>query len=70
MNRTKKEKVSMIRQARLERGLTIADVCKIVDVNPGGMSRVERGQMIPGLTVARRLGKLYGLTLDEVYSHL
>jgi transcriptional regulator with XRE-family HTH domain len=39
-----------LQRARLERGLTLADVCKIDNyrtVDPGNLSRIERGIQYP-----------------------
>lgn len=51
-----------LRELRENSGLTLAQV----DVDPGLLSRVERGERDMTMTVARTLAKTYRVSLDKI----
>lgn len=55
----------MIRNARVERGLTAADVAERADVSRGLVHRIEKGEMGSSIGVAFELAAIVGLRLFE-----
>lgn len=55
-----------IRQARIDRGLTLKQVADVVGTDPGNLSRIERGEQFPGRDLARALADHLGLTVEQV----
>lgn len=37
-------------------------------IDPGSLSRIERGKQAPKVPLARKIAKRYGVTLDVVFS--
>jgi transcriptional regulator with XRE-family HTH domain len=50
--------MSKLREARVARNLTLQDVAKAVETDPGNLSRIERGQAA-SKALARRLFEFY-----------
>lgn len=48
-----------LRKARIERGLTLADVAKTVGSDTGNISRIERGRQIPNRELISNLVSLF-----------
>lgn len=46
---------SPLRILRKSQGMTLSYVAKGVDIDPGNLSRIERGQQIASLDIAERL---------------
>ena len=55
----------MIRNARVERGLTIADVAERAGVSRGLVHRIEQGEMGSSIGAAFELAAIVGLRLFE-----
>lgn len=60
--------MNILRTKRAELGLRLKEAAARVRCDPGNLSRIEQGKQTPSLALARRLAKLYGLTLDEVFT--
>ena len=56
-----------LRKHRKEAGLTLSQAGKILKIDTGNLSRIERGKQIPGYATACALANLYGISLDNVY---
>lgn len=56
-----------LRFARTERKRTLISVAAEAGINPGFLSRVERGKRSPSRAVAERLAVVLGLPVDDVY---
>ncbi len=52
----------MLRAVRLAKGLTLRDVAERADVDPGHLSKVERGDKLLGLDSMYRVAVALGLT--------
>lgn len=55
----------MIRNARVERGLTVADVAERADISRGLVHRIEKGEMGSSIGAAFELAAIVGLHLFE-----
>lgn len=55
----------MIRTARVERGLTVADVAERADISRGLVQRIEKGEMGSSIGAAFELAAIVGLRLFE-----
>ncbi len=55
-----------LRQARLDKKLTLAEAGAVCGVTLQAIARYEAGGAIPSLPVAFRLAGLYGLSLDAI----
>lgn len=60
--------MSKLREKRVERGLTLSEAARQIDTNVGNLSRIERGQQFPRPPLAFRLCRLYGLSLEEIFT--
>ena len=60
------EMKSPLRQARESRGLTLKDVANGVSMDPGNLSRVERGEQVPSKEVVEALAKFFGNSVTEL----
>lgn len=49
-----------LRQARKDRGKTLAEVAGEIGIDQGNLSRIERGEQLPSRDLARRLFDYYG----------
>ena len=56
-----------LREKRASRGLTLIALGHILDADPGGLSRIERGQQLPSIALAKKLAAFYGMTLDDIF---
>jgi transcriptional regulator with XRE-family HTH domain len=54
----------LLRQARIERGLGLREAARLLQLDPGYLSRLERGLRRPSVEVADRLGSVMGLVPD------
>lgn len=57
---------SPLRQARESRGLTLKDVANGVSMDPGNLSRVERGEQVPSKEVVEALARFFGNSVTEL----
>jgi transcriptional regulator with XRE-family HTH domain len=44
-------------------------VSSYLNIAPSTLSRIERGLQAPRVPLARKIAKLYGMSLDDVYKH-
>ncbi len=54
-----------LRMAREKRGLTIQQVATLVGIDPGNLSRIERGKQVPSKDLAAKLSQVYGGQVSE-----
>lgn len=57
---------SPLRSLRKSQGMTLSRVAKEVDIDPGNLSRIERGQQIASLDVAERLVRFFSGQINEL----
>lgn len=57
---------SPLKQARLNRELTLQQVADAVDFDTGGLSRIERGQQTPSKRLLEKLVDFFGGEVTEV----
>ncbi|AVV46563.1 helix-turn-helix domain-containing protein [Streptomyces sp. ID05-04B] len=55
-----------LRSAREQHGATLAGISCATGISPSTLSRIETGRRKPTLEVVLRLGKEYGVSLDEL----
>lgn len=55
-----------LRAERKRRGLSIAQVSAAIGIDPGNLSRIERGWQIPGREVAAALADYYQGAINEL----
>jgi len=55
-----------LRLARERRSLTIVQVSASTGVDPGNLSRIERGSQTPSKDVAEKLAKFFGHDVTEI----
>lgn len=55
-----------LRVLRAEQGLTIGDASKEAGVSADTLGLIERGKRAPQVSTLRKLGDLYGVSLDEL----
>lgn len=55
-----------LRQARERRDLTIVQVSTSTGIDPGNLSRIERGCQTPSKGVAEKLAKFFGHEVTEI----
>lgn len=58
---------AVIRQARIDRQLTIADVARLAGLSRGMVSKVENAQVGPSLDSLNRITSALGLTLGRLF---
>jgi putative transcriptional regulator len=56
-----------IAELRERAGLSRVELAARVDVNPQTIGYLERGEYNPSLALAFRLGKLFGLPIEQVF---
>ena len=57
-----------IRALRLERGMDQAELARLVGVRRETIGRREKGQSNPALKRARDIAKVFGRTVEEVFT--
>lgn len=55
-----------LRQYRLEKGLSQADLSEKLGITPMAVSKWERGLTTPDMAMMTRLADLFGVSLDEL----
>lgn len=55
-----------LRQARESRGLTLKEVANGVAMDPGNLSRVERGEQVPSKEIVEALAKFFDNNVTEL----
>ena len=53
-----------LRKLRIEKGLSITEAALELGINKGSLSRYENNVVEPSLSMAGRMAKLYGVSLD------
>jgi len=57
-------KIKTLREARIAKNETLAEVAEAVDTDVGNLSRIERGEQVPQRELARRLFSHFGGSVD------
>lgn len=57
---------SPLRTARLAKKESLIETGRACSVDPGNLSRIERGEQVPGLELVERLVKHFGGTVSEL----
>lgn len=57
---------SPLRNLRKSQGMTLSHVATAVDIDPGNLSRIERGQQIASTDVAEKLVKFFSGQINEL----
>lgn len=60
------DRMSILREKRLEKAMTLTAAARKIGANVGSLSRIERGQQYPRPALARRLCTLYGISMDDI----
>lgn len=55
-----------MRRARIERGITQADLAASAGVGANYIPRLERGEMVPSVEAAWRIARALGISLDAL----
>lgn len=55
-----------LRKMRVEKGLTIAEVSKLTEIDVGNLSRIERGKQVTSLETAEKLSKFFEGKISEM----
>lgn len=55
-------------RARIEKGLTQAEVAKLVGINRASYTHIERGTRNPSMHVARAIARVLNRTVDELFA--
>lgn len=58
-----------IRARRKAMGLSIARLGAAADIEPGHLSRIERGLVVPGDEVRVKLARALGVRVEELFSY-
>jgi putative transcriptional regulator len=66
MDRFAKQFGERVRSARLESGLTQAQLAAAAHVGPNYVPRIERGEMTPSVDAAFRLAQALGVAVDDL----
>lgn len=56
-----------LKAARINSGLKINEVSQLLGVNRHTLMSYENGRTIPDINLAKKLGDLYGLTVDQIF---
>lgn len=57
-----------LRQARIDAGLTQAELAERAGVADATLSRIERGRLVPSITLTTRIATALGVTVDALVS--
>ena len=58
-----------LKVARAEKNLSQGDLAKLVGVSRQTISQIERGDYSPSVTLALKLAKLCGVTVEDIFSY-
>ena len=58
-------KITM-KAARVNAGLTQAEVCEKLGINKGTLINYEKYRTIPDISVAKKMAALYGLSVNDI----
>jgi transcriptional regulator with XRE-family HTH domain len=60
---------SAVRELRQRHKLTIAEVCEQADISRGMLSKIETGQITPGLDSLSRIARALGVSMSMLFRH-
>lgn len=55
-----------LREARKSRTLTLVEIAEALDMDPGNLSRIERGLQIPSIELAERIAAYFDNTITAI----
>lgn len=55
-----------LRAARINRNMTQREAAKELGISKGTLASYEQGVTVPTVTMAKKIAKLYGLTVDDI----
>ena len=56
-----------IKKIRIEKGLRQLDLARRLDVYQSEVSAIERGERVPGIYLAKRIARMLGKSVEEVF---
>jgi len=56
-----------VRERRLERGLSQAELARAVSVSRQTINSIETGKYVPSLPLALALGRFFGVLVEEMF---
>lgn len=56
-----------IRRFRLEAGRRQLDVARKLNLYQSEISQIERGERVPSVYLAKRIAKIFGKTIEEIF---
>ena len=56
-----------VKERRLERGLSQAELAKSVSVSRQTINSIETGRYVPSLPLALALGRFFGVPVEEMF---
>jgi putative transcriptional regulator len=56
-----------VRDLRMEKGWTQADLAKRLDVSRNSVNAIENGKYDPSLPLAFAIAELFGLTIEKIF---
>jgi putative transcriptional regulator len=56
-----------VRELRLAKGMSQAELARLLDVSRQTVNAIETGRYSPSLPLAIRLARSFGLTVEEVF---
>ena len=56
-----------VRERRLERGLSQADLARVLGVSRQTINSIETGKYMPSLPLALALGRFFGVSVEEMF---
>lgn len=56
-----------LRQARLERGLSMAEMAEMVGCSYSQYAKIEEGYRNPSLSLARKISMVLGVPMEELF---
>ena len=56
-----------VKERRLERGLSQAELAKAVSVSRQTINSIETGKYVPSLPLALALGRFFGVPVEEMF---
>ncbi|WP_017728292.1 helix-turn-helix domain-containing protein [Halalkalibacterium ligniniphilum] len=59
--------MSLVKKARLRRGLTLEQASKKLRISPGYLSQIENGQRQVGVERAKEIASIYGVRQEELF---
>lgn len=59
--------ISAYRRYRLQKGLKVAEVAKMLDISVSHLWNIENGNRKPGKDVILKMCSLYSVSLEEIF---